>query len=499
MNKIKFKNSISTSLLIFIIILFLICTLVNIFITNFSVDMYYMNDLRNYMEEQQLLIKKNYDNVESLSSEYTIYDIRLEQYDTLKNEIIYSSRDNREGISISSKLSQEEINSIFENLLEKKEYNIFTIENDKYDIINNLLDNDTQQIIMLSKYSENNYFVLQIPSPNIIYATSLSKKYSILTMMISFILIIPIALFFSYFFTKPIKKILNVTQKIKNKDFSEKCKIDSENELGILANSINEMSNSIQTYIIEIEQKNIQLEKDIEIKKQFEESQKKFVSDVSHEIKTPISIISAYTESIKLGLMENPEDLNEYCDIILDECNRMSSIVKQLLHLSKLENNIKKLNITDFNIVQLVKDDVKKFELKFKNNNISFSLFADNNNINVLADKNEIENVLINYLQNAFKYCDNPGIIEIYIKENKNDVYIGIYNNGNQFNDNEKEKIWNRFYKEDKARTREEDSTGLGLSIVKAIMMLHEMPFGVKNKKNGVEFYIKLKKHIKNI
>jgi signal transduction histidine kinase len=425
--------------------------------------------------------------------------MRLEQYDTLKNQIIYSNRKNREGISISSKLSKEEMNKIFEDLLEKKEYNIFTIENDKYSIINNLLDNDTEQIIMLSKYSENNYFVLQIPSPNIIYATSLSKKYSIFTMMISFILIIPIALIFSYFFTKPIKKILNVTQKIKNKDFSEECKVDSENEVGILAKSINEMSDSIQTYILEIKQKNIQLEKDIEIKKQFEESQKKFVSDVSHEIKTPISIISAYTESIKLGLMENPEDINEYCDIILDECNRMSSIVKQLLHLSKLENNIKKLNVTDFNIVELVKDDVKKFELKFKNNNISFSLFTDNNNINVLADKNEIENVLINYLQNAFKYCDNPGIIEIYIKENKDDVYIGIYNNGNQFDDNEKEKIWNRFYKEDKARTREEDSTGLGLSIVKAIMILHEMPFGVENKKDGVEFYIKLKKHIKNI
>lgn len=498
-NKIKFKDSISTNLLILTMFLLFVNVFINIFVSTFSVNLYYMTDLRTYMQQQKDNIIENYDDVSSLDSEYSIYDMRLEQYDTLNNKIIYSSRRNRTNTPISDNLTTDDMNSIFEDLIGKGDFHIFTIEDEKYKIIDNLLKNEEDQIIMLSKYSDNNYFVLQIPSPNIVYATSLSKRYAVFTMAASFIIMFPVVSIFSSFFVRPIKRLYETTEKIKDKNFDVKCKVDSKNEIGMLARSINEMSDSLYSYTKEIEDKNIQLEKDIEIKKKFEESQKKFVSDVSHEIKTPISIISAYTEGIKMGLVNTPEEINEYCTIILDECNRMSSITKQLLHLSKLENSTKKLDISLFDIITLVNEDMAKFDLKCKQNNIRLKLFNEENEILVYADRNEIETVIINYLQNAFKYCADPGIINVYINNEDEFVYIGVYNNGSNIKEDEKEKIWNRFYKEDKARTRKEDSTGLGLSIVKATMNLHNMPYGVINKEDGVEFFIRLKKHINNI
>lgn len=497
--KTKKKGSIFKSLLIFTLILVFINAMINICIGNFTVNMYYMSDMQKYMEEQRELIMSNYNSVKTLDIEYSIYDMRIEQYDTLNNKIIYSSLQNRVDKNISSTLMTEELNSTFDTLLTGKEYKIFTINNNsEYSTLDNLLKNETEQAILLSKYSENNYFILEIPTPSIVYATTLSRKYESLTIFFSCIVIIPIVMAFSYFFVKPIKALSKQMNKLKDMNFEGTCEIKSDNEIGQLADSINDMSSSISSYLLEIKEKNAQLEKDIAIKKQFEESQKNFISNVSHEIKTPISIISAYTESLKFDLVKEKEK-DEYYNVILDECNRMSNITKQLLHLSKLESTIKSLNMGEFDIVQMVKDDIMKFSVKCEQNGIKIILINSLDTAMTIADSNEIENVIINYLQNAFKYCLSPGIIRVSIIEEKDWYYVGIYNNANFLTEEQQEKIWERFYKDDKSRTRNEDSTGLGLSIVKATMNLHELPFGVVNKDEGVEFYIKLKKHKNNI
>ena len=500
MRKIKNKGSIFKTLILLILILIFIQISLTVLLSTLSVNIYYMNDLKNYMNEQKDTIIANYDEIDKIKrEEYSIYNMRLEKYDTKKNAIVYSSFNERIGKQLSSSYSMEELNAIFDDLVGNNGYSIYTIEDEKYNLINSLLNNDEDQIIMIAKYKENQYFALEIPSPNIVYAVKLNKQYSVLTSLMSLVFIIPITFLFSYIFVKPIKNLCKQTQKIKDKDFNVVCNIKSNNEIGELAENINSMSKSIQKYIEDINEKNNKLIEDIRIKEQFEESQKKFISNVSHEINTPISIISAYTESLKYNLLETEEEKEEYYNIILDECSRMNNITKQLLYLSKLENPTKKLNITTFNIIELLKIDVNKFKLKCNQNDITINLATDLDEAYVEADAAEIENVIINYLQNAFKYCLKPGKILIKVEDESELYKIIVYNNSKKIPEEKLEKIWDRFYKEDKSRTRNENSTGLGLSIVKATMNLHKMPCGVYNVDGGIEFFIKLKKHIKNI
>ena len=153
------------------------------------------------------------------------------------------------------------------------------------------------------------------------------------------------------------------------------------------------------------------------------------------------------------------------------------------------------MDYSNFNINELCEIIISKFKLKCQNAHINMILKADKT-FEVRADYNEIEKVLINYFQNAYKHVIDNGTISFILKEEGEYVYIGVNNDGIQIPEEEINNIWNKFYKVDKSHKREENSTGLGLSIVKATMDLHKMPYGVKNTENGVEFYIKLQKGI---
>lgn len=494
----KHSGSIFLSLVIFTALIIIVNIFTVLFINLFFTDAYYMNDLRKYMKEQNEAIIEHYDRIEDYNPKYEIYNMRLELYDTETNRITYSTIPQRTSIQISGELSREGINDIFENVLNGQQYVILIQENESYHTISSLLDNDEDQIIMFSKKSDNHYFALEIPSPAIVNASSLLKNFVLLASAASMLIMIPLIIFFSYLFTKPIREIYKTTNQIKQLNFDKKCDVHSKNELGVLAESINSMADSMQKYICEINSKNDLLKKDIEVKTKMEDAQKKFISDASHEFKTPISIISVYAEGIKVGMTENKEETDEYCDIIISECQRMTAITKRLLYLSNLESSTYKLNISTFDIADMARREAEKFSLKCHQGDTEISVgFDDNFKAMIEADRDEIEKVILNYLSNACKYCSKPGKIKIEIKDEDEWYHISVYNNGKHIH--ETDKIWNRFYREDKARTRDEESTGLGLAIVKAAMELHGMPYGFENKPGGVEFFIKLKKHPNNI
>lgn len=494
----RHNGSIFLSLVVFTAFIIIINIFTILFINIFFTDIYYMNDLRKYMQEQNLAIIKHYDKIEDYNPRYEIYNMRLELYDTQENQITYSTVSQRISMKISEELSKEAINEIFDTILGDQPYVILIQESENYQTISSLLENEEDQIIMFSKKGENQYFALEIPAPAILNASSLLRNFVLLASFASMLIVIPVIIVFSYMFTKPIREIYTTTNQIKQLNFDKKCEVHSKNELGILAESINSMSDSMQEYIGEINKKNELLKKDIEIKTRMEDSQKKFISDASHEFKTPISIISVYAEGIKVGMTESKEETDEFCNIIIGECERMTAITKRLLYLSNLESNAYKLNISVFDITDMIRKEVEKFNLKCQKSNIEIKVgFPDNCKILVEADMDEIEKVILNYLTNAYKYCDKPGKIEVNAEEENEWCRISVYNNGR--NISETDKIWNRFYREDKARTRDEESTGLGLAIVKATMELHGMPYGFYNKPDGVEFFIKLKKHPNNI
>ena len=223
---------------------------------------------------------------------------------------------------------------------------------------------------------------------------------------------------------------------------------------------------------------------------------KSFISDVSHELKTPIALIQGYSEGLLENVNTDEESRKFYAEVILDETNKMDKLVKQLLELMKLEYGKRQFNDKKFNIVEVEKEVVRKSKvmLEEKKVKIEFNLSEE---INVFADDFYIEQVISNYITNAIKHVkeiDGKKVISIVNEVNieKNKVRVKIFNTGENIAEEHINRIWNRFYKVDESRNRTDGGTGIGLSFVKAIMNNYGNRYGVTNKDDGVEFYFDL-------
>ena len=240
---------------------------------------------------------------------------------------------------------------------------------------------------------------------------------------------------------------------------------------------------------------NIDLEKDIEKKSKIDEMRKQFISDVSHELKTPIALIQGYAEGLVENVNTDEENKNFYANVILDEANKMDKLVKRLLELMKLEYEERNFNDQNFDIVELIREVIRISKVKLDEENIEV-IFDEKEPIYVFADDFYIEQVISNYFTNALKNVkevNSKKQIKILIEKSdeQGKVRISIFNTGNNISEENINRIWNRFYKVDSARKRE-DGNGIGLALVKAIMSKYNNNYGVNNVENGVEFYFEL-------
>lgn len=304
-----------------------------------------------------------------------------------------------------------------------------------------------------------------------------------------------VVLFIARKFTKPIEELNDIAKRMAHLDFSKKYRIkDSNDEVNELGKNMNTVSEKLENTIKQLKESNIELEKDIEEKSKIDEMRKQFISDVSHELKTPIAIIQGYAEGLKENVNTDEESRNFYADVILDEANKMDTLVKQLLELMKLEYGKRDFNNQNFDITELIGEVIRKSNVMFDEKGIKVN-YIQNEKYNVYADDFYIEQVVTNYLTNAIKHCkDISGKKEINITIEKldNKIRVNVYNTGEHIDEAELNRIWNRFYKIDSSRNRTEGGTGIGLSLVKAIMNNYGNDYGVYNEENGVTFYFEL-------
>ena len=235
----------------------------------------------------------------------------------------------------------------------------------------------------------------------------------------------------------------------------------------------------------------------MEEKSKIDEMRKSFISDVSHELKTPIALIQGYSEGLLENVNTDEESRKFYAEVILDESNKMDKLVKQLLELMKLEYGKREFNDKEFDIVEVENEVIRKSKVMIEEKEAEV-IFENQNSINVFADDFYIEQVLTNYLTNAIKNVmineDNKKIIKIKneILQGMNKVRISVFNTGKNIREEDLNRIWNRFYKVDESRNRDDGGTGIGLSFVKAVMSNYGNNYGVINKDDGVEFYFDL-------
>ena len=223
---------------------------------------------------------------------------------------------------------------------------------------------------------------------------------------------------------------------------------------------------------------------------------KQFISDVSHELKTPIALIQGYAQGLVENVTTDDESRKFYAEVILDESNKMDKLVKQLLELMKLEYGKREFNNEKFDLRELVNEVIRKCDVMIKEKGIKVN-FNVKEPIYVFADEFYIDQVVTNYFTNAIKHAEEVNgrkEINIYIEKikHKKKIRLYVYNTGENIKEEDLERIWKRFYKVDSSRNREDGGTGIGLALVKAIMNNYQNEYGVHNKEDGVEFYFDL-------
>ncbi|MCB2292190.1 cell wall metabolism sensor histidine kinase WalK [Clostridium algoriphilum] len=318
-------------------------------------------------------------------------------------------------------------------------------------------------------------------------AVQVIKEFYLYFYIGALIVILLLSLIYSNMIAKPLIKITKTAGEMANLNFTEKCEVKSNDEIGALAASLNLLSENLNEALTSLKDANTQLEKDIEKEKKLTEMRKDFVASVSHELKTPITLIEGYTLALNDDVLEG-EEKQYFIEVIMDESRKMNSLVSDMLNLSQLESGNFKLVEEKFFLNELVKPVAKKFSSLLHEKSIKLELKLIEN-IEVKADWNRIEQVLTNYMTNAIRHTNDSGLIRIKMIDKEDAICVEVENSGSKIDANETNKIWDNFYKIDKSRTRKLGGTGLGLAIVKNIILLHGGRCGVENTDLGVKFY----------
>ncbi len=341
-------------------------------------------------------------------------------------------------------------------------------------------------------YSDNTtIFLMTAPLASISESVQLSNRFLMYESIVAMVVGSIIILLVSRTITSPILKLSEISERMSKLDFDAKYEGNAQDEIGVLGNSMNILSDKLKENIGELKSANNQLQKDIEQKEQIDEMRQDFIANVSHELKTPIALIQGYAEGLNEGMAEDPESRQYYCDVIVDEANKMNRLVRQLLNLTELESGNDQLTLERFDVVELIKGVLTSAQILIQQENAAIHFDVDGP-VFVWADEFKIEEVVTNLLNNALNHLDGERIITIGIDQLDGEARVYVRNTGKQIPEEELPKIWDKFYKVDKSRTREYGGSGIGLSIVKAIMDSHNKDCGVFNADDGVEFWFTL-------
>ena len=338
--------------------------------------------------------------------------------------------------------------------------------------------------------SENYIAMLRMPVQSIKESIAISNRFIAYVGLAVGCISIVVAYVFSSYITKPVKELSNIAERVAEMDFTARYTGNDKSEIGLLGNSINAMSEKLERNISQLKSANIELQKDIENKNKIDESRREFLSNISHELKTPIALIQGYAEGLKEGISDDPESMDFYCDVIMDEASKMNDMVRKLLTLNQMEWNEEPV-VERFNVTELLQSVISNNGIRTSQNGINV-VFDQKEPVYVWGDEYKIEEVVTNYFSNAINHCEFDKVIKVAIEKNEDAVRVSVFNTGKNIPEEDIPKIWDKFYKVDKARTREYGGNGIGLSIVKAIMESNNSGYGVINHSNGVEFWFEL-------
>lgn len=353
---------------------------------------------------------------------------------------------------------------------------------------------DSEYLVLVGVLENGDMVLMRTAVESIRESAAISNRFLLFAGAAAIVASILVAFFTTRHITKPLQQLTDISKRMVDLDFNAKYESDQSNsyEVEELGNHINRLSENLERTISELKTANVELQDDIEKKIQIDEMRKEFLSNVSHELKTPLALIQGYAEGLQECINDDAESREFYCEVIVDEADKMNKMVKKLLSLNQLEFGNDQVHFEHFDLRSVIQSIVNSSDILFRQKEVTLSYHPDEEPIMVWADEYMIEEVVSNYVSNALNHVKYENKIEIKTIRKGDRVCTSVFNTGDPIPEEDMDKIWSKFYKVDKARTREYGGNGIGLSIVKAVMDAHNQKFGVKNYDNGVEFWFEL-------
>ncbi|MCR5654528.1 MAG: HAMP domain-containing protein [Lachnospiraceae bacterium] len=395
---------------------------------------------------------------------------------------------------------QERLFSSDESNIEKLE------ETDAYIMERTLVPHDEVSYLQMWGVLDNgNLFMIRTPVEGMKQNANIANRFLLIVALFVLGVGAVFILVVSGRISGPISSLTEISKEMAALNFDVHYEGNEKNEIGVLGQQMNVLSDTLEKTISELKTANAELTQDIKRKEEIDEMRKEFLSNVSHELKTPLALIMSYAEGLKENINQDEESRDFYCDVIIDEAGKMDGMVKQLLALNQLEFGQEQISMEHFNLTELILGHLSSSKILFEQDGITpsltirgtavdpFKTFPDKEDT-VLAwgDSFKIEEVFTNYMSNAIHYAGGEKRIEIAVTVEEDKVRVTVFNTGTQIPEESLGRVFEKFYKVDKARTREYGGSGVGLSIVKAIMDLHGQAFGVYNRDDGVAFFFEL-------
>ncbi len=467
-----------------------------------------------YMRDRVRILEKAYQEIDQISVDVQEYDMYIVEYyqrtdstDIKKQGPVQkmlrrmSEKNNLTFFMVDS-TSDVGVSNDFEYLKNRLNAYIFGMNspenkiikrNDNY-YVQKTYDRQTDSYYLESwGYLSDNRTILLISIP----LSSISESVNLSNRFLAYVGVIALLVgsVFVYLATRkiisPILQLSNISEKMSKLDFEAKYTGDAEDEIGILGNSMNTLSDTLKETIGKLQSANAELQRDIEEKIKVDEMRKDFIANVSHELKTPIALIQGYAEGLTEGMAEDPESRDYYCEVIMDEANKMNKMVRQLLTLTAIEFGNDSAAFDKFDLTELVRAVINSAGILIRQKEANVHL-QEYGPVMVIADEFKIEEVVTNYLNNALNHLDDPRNIVVTVEGDGKEALVTMFNSGQSIPEEDIPNLWTKFYKVDKAHTRAYGGSGIGLSIVKAIIEAHHKNYGVRNVEGGVEFWFTL-------
>lgn len=352
---------------------------------------------------------------------------------------------------------------------------------------------DSEYLVLVGVLENGDMVLMRTAVESIRESAAISNRFLLFAGAAAIVASILVAFFTTRHITKPLQQLTDISKRMVDLDFNAKYETDQSNsyEVEELGNHINRLSENLERTISELKTANVELQDDIEKKIQIDEMRKEFLSNVSHELKTPLALIQGYAEGLQECINDDAESREFYCEVIIDEADKMNRMVKKLLTLNQLEFGNDQVIMERFDMTELIRGVANSTRILMEQKGIRLEL-ENSEEAWVWGDEFKVEEVITNYMSNAINHADGEKLIRVFYTRSEDKLRVSVFNTGQPIPEEDIEKIWVKFYKVDKARTREYGGCGIGLSIVKAIMDSFHQRCGVINHEDGVEFWMEL-------